>query len=124
MTLLPMAQGETNWFVAVATGLAALYTFLTPIIAKRQGQKAELSQDRRVDFDKMLTAMDREDERKSKEIVRLESALIAERRRSSDLEDELYKVSREKAELEGTIYRAGWRKNDKGGWQYRNGEAK
>lgn len=116
MIPLTLASSEVSWFVAVASGLAALYTFLTPIVARRQGRQAEVSQDRRVDFDKMLGAMDKEDERKSKEIIRLETALIAERKRSGDLEDELYKANAAKSELEGLVWRAGWRKTDKG-WQ-------
>ena len=114
--LFAQETSVVHWFVTAATGLAALYAFLTPIIARRQGQRSEISQDRRVDFDKMLIAMDREDDRKSKEIQRLEQTLMAERRRSGELEDELYSTTRKLAELEGAIWRAGWRKDAQGGW--------
>jgi len=107
---------HTSLFVAIASALAAFYSFLTPIIARRQGQKAKLPDDRRVDFDRMLSAMDREDERKAREIARLEKTIIDERKRSNQLEDDLYEANRKLAQLEGTIYRAGWRKNEAGEW--------
>jgi hypothetical protein len=47
---------DVEMFGQVAIALAALYTFLSPIIGRLQGRRAELAGDKRVDFDKMLTA--------------------------------------------------------------------